>query len=482
MTDPLAPAGVEPANAEPSASTRPKVATRAMRAGGEPPAGPGRSRDGHQTLDRRPFRRLERAPRGTLALSERAPSRRRARRAAGTWSSYSAITISRALAAGRALRVAADLERAEALLERVVGEEAPDERFAEVEHELDGLERLDRTDDPGEHAEHAGLGARRRQLGRRRLGQQAAVARAVVGLEHRDLTLEPEDRPVHDGHALEERRVVQQVAGREVVGAVDDDVVAADDVDDVVGAEAHVVGDDVDVGVERGERLLRRVDLAVADALDVVQDLALQVRGVDDVHVDDAERADSRRREIQGRRRPEATRAEQEDLRLEQALLTGFAHLRQEDVAAVPDALLGREHRGRDPRPAFVLPASESARHRDDVRVAEVGESLGGERGAGTARAVDDDRDVAAGQLVLGLALEVAPRDEHRAGDHPLLELVELADVEERRASGGGARPRPDRSRRSGSWPGSAAHGNSAWSAPGKGDDRGKSLPADSGH
>ena len=80
---------------------------------------------------------------------------------------------------------------------------------------------------------------------------------------------------------------------REVVGAVDDDVVAVDDVEDVVGAEADVVRDDVDVGVQRGERLLRGVDLAVADALEVVQDLALQVRRVDDVHVDDAERADA---------------------------------------------------------------------------------------------------------------------------------------------------------------------------------------------
>ena len=53
------------------------------------------------------------------------------------------------------------------------------------------------------------------------------------------------------------------------------------------------MGDDVHVGVERGERLLGRVDLAVADAIHVVQDLALQVRLVDDVHVDDADRADA---------------------------------------------------------------------------------------------------------------------------------------------------------------------------------------------
>jgi len=43
------------------------------------------------------------------------------------------------------------------------------------------------------------------------------------------------------------------------------------------GAEADVVGDDVDVGVHGGDGLLRRVDLALADAVEIVQDLALQV-------------------------------------------------------------------------------------------------------------------------------------------------------------------------------------------------------------
>ncbi len=115
---------------------------------------------------------------------------------------------------------------------------------------------------PGSTPSTPASAQRRRQLGRRRLGEQAPVAGTVVRLEDGDLTLEAEDRAVHDGDALQQRRVVEQVPGGEVVGAVDHDVVAVDDVEDVVGAEAHVVGDDVDVGVERGERLLRGVDLA----------------------------------------------------------------------------------------------------------------------------------------------------------------------------------------------------------------------------
>ena len=106
-------------------------------------------------------------------------------------------------------------------------------------------------DDAGQHAEHAGLGARGRQVGRRRLGDHVAVGGAVLRVEHGDHALEPEDRAVHHRDAELHRGVVDQEPGGEVVGAVDDGVVALEDVHHVVGAEAHVVGDDVDVGVEQ---------------------------------------------------------------------------------------------------------------------------------------------------------------------------------------------------------------------------------------
>ena len=161
---------------------------------------------------------------------------------------------------------------------------------------------------------------------------------------------------MHDRDAELHRRVVDEEAGREVVGAVDDDVVAVEDRQHVVGAEPDVVGDDVDVGVEQGERLLGRVDLAIADAVDVVEDLALEVRLVDDVHVDDAERADAGGREVERGRRAEPAGAEQQHLGVEQLLLALVADLGQEQVALVPVALLGRERgrapSSRDPRPS----------------------------------------------------------------------------------------------------------------------------------
>ena len=148
---------------------------------------------------------------------------------------------------------------------------------------------------------------------------------------------------------------------REVVGAVDHDVELGQDVDDVVGTEAQVEGDDVDVGVDQGDGLLRRVDLAVADAVHVVQDLALQVRLVDHVHVDDAEGAHTGGGQVERRGAAEATGTEEQDLGVEQLELAVDVDLGEQDVALVAVALLGGELARRGPVAALVLPLVEAA-------------------------------------------------------------------------------------------------------------------------
>jgi hypothetical protein len=47
----------------------------------------------------------------------------------------------------------------------------------DAEQELEGLERLHRSDDPGQHPEHAAFGAVGHEPGWRRLAEEAAVAR-----------------------------------------------------------------------------------------------------------------------------------------------------------------------------------------------------------------------------------------------------------------------------------------------------------------
>ena len=102
---------------------------------------------------------------------------------------------------------------------------------------------------------------------------------------------------------------------------------------------------DLEIGIERRQPLARGDELAAADVVRVVQNLALQVALVDDVEVHEPEGADAGRGEVERRRRPEPAGADADDLRRLQALLALDAHLGQGQVTAVADGVAAREHR-----------------------------------------------------------------------------------------------------------------------------------------
>ena len=133
----------------------------------------------------------------------------------------------RMVAADRALGIAAQLQLAEAHLQRVVQEQPADERLAGSENQLDRFGGLDDADDARQDAQHAALGAARHQSRRRRLRVQAAIARAALDREHGRLPVEPEDAAVRVRLAEQHAGVVHQVPRLKVVGAVEDDVVVA---------------------------------------------------------------------------------------------------------------------------------------------------------------------------------------------------------------------------------------------------------------
>ena len=148
--------------------------------------------------------------------------------------------------------------------------------------------------------------------------------------------------------------------------------------------------DHVDVGVERLDRDRRRSSSA-ADAVRRVDHLALQVRLVDDVVVDDPDRADAGRGEVERRGRAEAAGAEQQHLGLEQLDLAVVSDLGKKRVARVAVrwsrvrahlAITGRL--GLDP-------AGDAALDRDDVLVAQRLQGVGGAAGAIVGAAVEDD-------------------------------------------------------------------------------------------
>src|SRR5215213_7638470 len=143
-----------------------------------------------------------------------------------------------ARAARGAGRVSAHLHGAELRVERVHEQEAARQRRPDAKDQLDRFRRLQRADKTGQHAKHAALRATWHESWRRRLGVDTAVAWAVLGSEHRRLSVEAEDAPIDVRLAEQHARVVDEISGSEVVGAVDDDVVVADDGERVRRREA----------------------------------------------------------------------------------------------------------------------------------------------------------------------------------------------------------------------------------------------------
>src|SRR3989475_10217085 len=264
----------------------------------------------------------------------------------------------------RALGVLAQLELPELHPERVEDEETADQGVAPPEKKFDRLERLNRSDNAREHPEHSALRTRRDEAGRRRFRVQAPVTGALRRVEDARLAFEPEDRSVDVRLAQEDRRVVHEVSGREVVRPIDDDVVVFQNVQRVLGGEARLVRLHVDVRVDLSDALLRDVDLLAADVLRPVQHLALQVRLVDHVEVDDPETADAGGAEVLGERHAEPPGADDQGGRLLEFQLPrhadfgqdqmpgiAFDFRRHEDVFALrPEPIHQRKRTARDAR------------------------------------------------------------------------------------------------------------------------------------
>ncbi len=135
--------------------------------------------------------------------------------------------------------------------------------------------------------------------------------------------------------------VADEVAGGQVVGPVEHDVVVGEDVEGGDRREAGPVLDHLDVRVERADGVGGRRRLGPADIGVAVDHLALEVRRVDDVVVDDPEGPDARGGEVEQRRGAQPAGPDDEDPGGTQPPLPVPAHLRQEEVPRVAGPLRG---------------------------------------------------------------------------------------------------------------------------------------------
>ena len=198
---------------------------------------------------------------------------------------------------------------------RIVEQQPAGQALADAQDLLHHLGRLQRADDADSGTQHADLGAVGDRAGRRRLGEDAAVAgiglavgARLVRLQGREIAVERADSGEHQRLPRQIAGIADEIAGGEVVRAVGDDVVAADDIERVAGVEPRLVRLDVHMRIEPGDRLPRALDLGCADVRGVVHDLALQVVERDAIVVDDAEGADAGRGQIHQKRASRARR------------------------------------------------------------------------------------------------------------------------------------------------------------------------------
>ena len=188
--------------------------------------------------------------------------------------------------------------------------------------------------------------------------------------------------------------VVHQIAGGEVVRAVDDDVEAGEDLLHVAAVEPGLEAFHFHAWIERFQGLPGGSYLGHADTCIGVQNLPLQVAAVHHVVVHQSERADPCRGKIECGRGTQPTGADQQDLAVREFDLPGFADFGHHQVARVALARVLVEPGRNLERQAFVLPAREAAGHGIEMLVAEPFDVLGGEQGAHAAVAHQHQRPI----------------------------------------------------------------------------------------
>src|SRR5690606_21810310 len=340
----------------------------------------------------------------------------------------------------RAVRIRWQAQLAEAHAQRVELQQAPAQRLADAQQQLDRLVGLQQADDARQHTQHAGLGAVGRELRRRRLREQAAIAWRLAALparvEYAHLALEALHRAVYQRLAQLHAGIVEQVAKREIVRAVDHHVDAVQQRLDVVRGDPRLHRLDPDRGIERLQALPRRFHLGRADRGLGMQDLPLQVAAVDDVVVDQAQVPHSGRRQVERRRRAEPARADHQHVRSAHALLPLDPDLGQAQVAriALEEIRLLRLQLRPHQRQAFAGPGIGAAVYR--VHTGEAGAAQGFRRRLGAPANLADQQHfrLRIGQVSARIRLKFGPAHRERALGLAGDAFVRLADVDQQHA------------------------------------------------
>ncbi len=218
------------------------------------------------------------------------------------------------------MRVRPDAGLAEAHAQRIKAQQPPHQRLADAQQQLQHLGGLQHTGQSRQHTQHTGLGTVRRELRRRRLREQAAVARRhatlAASVKHAHLAVETLDGGVHQRLGVLDAGVVEQVTQREVVRPVQHHIHAVQQRIHILGRDPLRHRLDLDRRVQRQQSLARGIDLELADAGFGMHDLPVQVAALHAVMVGEAQVPYPRGGQIEASRRAQATGTQHQHPRL----------------------------------------------------------------------------------------------------------------------------------------------------------------------
>ena len=133
---------------------------------------------------------------------------------------------------------------------------------------------------------------------------------------------------------------VERVPRREVVGAIEDQIDAGDEIEKFASLHAPLKGTHLDLGIDGVQGRARGIDLLLAERLAAIEDLPLQVGEIDLVRIRDREAAHAARCEIKRRRTAEAACADDQGMSGAQPFLPLHPDFGEQDVAAIAEKLL----------------------------------------------------------------------------------------------------------------------------------------------
>ena len=230
--------------------------------------------------------------------------------------------------------------------ERIIDQQTVGERVPDFQNFFHGFIGLQNTDRAREDAQYSSLLAIRDQPGRRRFRVETPIAGVVLmRFDRGQLPLKTKDASRDQGFFCKETGVIHQESGAEVIGPVQHQVVIRQQGHNIFGADMLLIRLHADVGIQCLQKPTAGFDLGNSHVGRGVEDLPLQVRKIDHVAVNQSDRADTRRAQVQGDRGTQASGANHKDLGPAQFLLPLAANLLEDDLPAVPfDLVFGKIH------------------------------------------------------------------------------------------------------------------------------------------